>query len=282
MTTIIGCDFTSRPTRSKPITLAVASVKDNLDIPDLKINRLLKIESLNEFEKLLTEGSNFLSAPWVGGFDMPFGLPRELVVALNWPINWLECIKHYTSLERSEIREIFRDFCSKRPVGSKFAHRSTDLIAKSSPSMKWVNPPVAYMLYAGLPVLINAQVTLPGLFKGEKTKVGLEAYPGQLAREIVAHQSYKSDDKSKQNQDRLKAREKIIKALKLGGHSLGIKVTLSKTLERELIDDASGDSLDAVLCAVQAAWGLKQKQLGHKLFGLNPKMDNLEGWIVTC
>ena len=47
MTTIIGCDFTSRPTRSKPITLAVASVNDDLAISGLKINRLLKIESLN-------------------------------------------------------------------------------------------------------------------------------------------------------------------------------------------------------------------------------------------
>jgi hypothetical protein len=28
--------------------------------------------------------------------------------------------------------------------------------------MKWVNPPVAYMLHAGVPLLIDAGVHLPG------------------------------------------------------------------------------------------------------------------------
>ena len=38
---------------------------------------------------------------WVGGFDFPFGLPRELVEHLGWPLQWRDCIAHYASLSRA-------------------------------------------------------------------------------------------------------------------------------------------------------------------------------------
>ena len=53
--------------------------------------------------------------------------------------------------------------------------------------MKWVNPPVAYMLHAGVPLLLDAGVHLPGLHAGDPARVALEAYPGLLAREDVAY-----------------------------------------------------------------------------------------------
>ncbi len=37
--------------------------------------------------------------------------------------------------------------------------------------MKWVNPPVAYMLHAGVPRLLRAGVHLPGLHAGDETRV---------------------------------------------------------------------------------------------------------------
>ena len=42
--------------------------------------------------------------------------------------------------------------------------------------------------------------------------------------------------------------------------------------------DASGDTLDAVLCALQAAWAWQRRDAG---FGEPPQMDALEGWIAT-
>jgi hypothetical protein len=49
-----------------------------------------------------------------------------------------------------------------------------------------------------------------------------------------------------------------------------------------LIEEPQGDALDAVLCAVQAAWGHEARLQGSRLFGLPPKMDPLEGWIVSA
>ena len=151
--------------------------------------------------------------------------------------------------------------------------------------MKWVNPPVAYMLHAGLPLLLDAGVYLPGLMPsgtGDAQRVALEAYPGLLAREVLQRRSYKSDDRAKQTPDRLIARKDLVNALELGQTRLGLRLKLSHAQRDALVQDASGDSLDAVLCLLQAAWAQLQRDQGDALYGLPPGLDALEGWIVTA
>ncbi len=273
---LLGCDFTSAPSRRKPITLAVG----HIDRGRVWLGAVERFETLDAW-------SRRLAAPdeWVGGFDLPFGLPRELVITLGWPTEWGDCMTHYAGLSRPAVREAFAAFCASRPVGGKFAHRATDGPAGSSPSMKWVNPPVAYMMHAGVPRLMAAGVTLPGLWQGDGTRVGLEAYPGLLARSVLGAVSYKSDDKARQTPDRLIARKTLLHALEGGLAPLllacSLRLRLTHGQRDALADDASGDSLDAVLCLLQAAWALQQHEAGHPRWGL-PEFDPLEGWIVTA
>ena len=266
---VIGVDFSSSPSRKKPIVMA-SGVSPNPET--VQLGQLQSWDTLGGFSAWLSEAST-----WLGAFDFPFGLPRELVQALQWPTSWALCMQHYRHLSRSEIRECFAQFCDARPAGHKFAHRACDLPAGSSPSMKWVNPPVAYMLHAGVPLLMDAGVCLPGLHPGDSSRVALEGYPGLLAREVLGKRSYKSDDKSKQTPDRLIARKDLINALELGQTRLGLRLRLSHAQREALVADASGDRLDAVLCMVQAAWAQWQKN-----WGLPDDMDPLEGWIVTA
>jgi hypothetical protein len=233
----------------------------------------------------------WLSLPgaWIGGFDLPFGLPRELVTALGWPLSWEACIRHYATLSRADIRAAFAGFCNSRPPGHKFAHRATDKPAGSSPSMKWVNPPVAFMLHAGVPRLMDANITLPGLYPNAQVFAGdcerpvaLEAYPGLLARELLGRRSYKSDDRTRQTPDRLIARKDLITGLEAGQTRLGLRLKLTHAQRDALVDDATGDSLDATLCLLQAAWGQQQFAKGDILYGLPADLDPLEGWIVSA
>ncbi len=273
---LVGCDFSSSPTPRKPIVVALGHAK----VGRVQLQSLLRFDTLVSF-------ADWLKQPqaWVGGFDLPFGLPRELVEHLQWPTDWLACMRHYSALSRADIRATFKAFCDARPVGGKFAHRATDTPAGSSPSMKWVNPPVAYMLHAGVPLLIEAGVTLPRLHvpvaSPESLRVALEAYPGLLARELIGNTSYKSDDKTKQTPERLIARKQLLQALEVGQTRLGLRLKLTHAQHDTLVDDASGDSLDAVLCMVQAAWAQAQHEKGDAHYGL-PVCDPLEGWIVTA
>ncbi|MFM6990207.1 MAG: DUF429 domain-containing protein [Rhodoferax sp.] len=243
----------------------------------VRVTQLQGLPSLPDFATALQ------SAPrWVGGFDLPFGLPRELVQSLGWPLQWQDCIRHYASLSRADIRSRFAAFCDARPVGGKFAHRATDLPAGSSSSMKWVNPPVAYMLHAGVPLLLEAGAYFPGLQPAQAAaqRVALEAYPGLLAREVLGNRSYKSDDRSKQTPERLIARKDLVNTLELGPSRWQLRLHLSHAQRDALVADASGDTLDAVLCLMQAAWAQQRHAQGDALYGLPADVDPLEGWIV--
>ncbi len=265
---LVGVDFSSAPSRRKPIVLAWGRRAGAV----VRLERLQTLDSLEGFgEWLLQPG------PWLGGFDLPFGLPRELVAALDWPGDWAPLMRHYAALGRDEIRQHFQAFCDARPAGAKFAHRATDRPAGSSPSMKWVNPPVAFMLHAGVPRLLDAGVSLPGLHAGDPQRVALEAYPGLLARELIGGRSYKSDDKARQTPERLIARKDLLAALEQGRTRLGLRLKATPAQWEALAEDASGDRLDAVLCLVQAAWAAGQPDLGRPA-----DSDPLEGWIVSA
>jgi hypothetical protein len=207
-----------------------------------------------------------------------------LVQTLGWPLQWEDCILHYVGLSREDIRTAFRAFCDARPAGGKFAHRATDVPAGSSPSMKWVNPPVAFMLHAGVPLLMEVGAHFPGLHPVESSpkRVALEAYPGLLAREVLGRRSYKSDDRAAQTPERLVARKDLLNALELGQTRLGLRLVLTHAQRDALVDDATGDALDAALCLVQAAWADAQHANGHPRYGLPDTVDPLEGWIVTA
>jgi hypothetical protein len=272
---LVGCDFSSRPGRKKPIVLALGQ----LDRGVVRLERWVDAPSLEAF-------ADWLRAPgsWLGAFDLPFGLPRPLVEALGWPTEWTACLAHYASLTRQQIRDVFAAYCDARPAGAKLAHRKTDLPAGSSPSMKWVNPPVAYMLHAGVPLLVEAGVTLPGLYTPPDPaqagqKIALEAYPGFLARQVLGTRSYKSDDKAKQNTARWLARKDLLHALETG-QLLGLRLRLNQGQREAFVDDASGDRLDAVLCLLQAAWAAQRHQEGAPCYGLPADLDPLEGWII--
>lgn len=273
---MLGCDFSSAPKPRKPIVVALGTARD----ARVELAGFEYFTSLDDWGRWLGD-----QPAWVGAFDLPFGLPRELVEHLGWPLQWEPLIAHYAGLGREEIRRIFAAFCAGRPQGGKFAHRKTDGPAGSSPSMKWVNPPVAFMLHAGVPRLVAAGAALPGLRVPAEgsSRVALEAYPGLLARELIGRRSYKSDAAAGQSDERRQARGDLLDALEAGSARLGLQLALDERSRRLLLDDAKGDRLDAALCLVQAAWGAARSG-SHPGpgYGLPAAVDPIEGWIVTA
>ena len=56
--------------------------------------------------------------------------------------------------------------------------------------------------------------------------------------------------------------------LEIGATRLGLRLKLSHAQRDALVDDASGDALDAVLCLVQAAWAQQQFDSGDRCYRL--------------
>ena len=71
---LLGCDFSSAPTLRKPIVIALGTLVQG----QVRVEKLLRQESLDAFQDWLSQPLQL-----VGGFDLPFGRPRELVLALG-------------------------------------------------------------------------------------------------------------------------------------------------------------------------------------------------------
>jgi hypothetical protein len=264
---IFGVDFTCAPRRAKPITVAVGSLRRK----SLALDAVESLQSFADFEALLAR-----PGPWVGGFDLPFSLPRDLVRDLGWPHDWPALVAHCATMSRLQLRTALDTYRASRPVGSKYAHRATDHPAGSSSPMKLVNPPVALMFHEGAPRILAAGVHVPALAPGDPGRVALEAYPGLLVRkQLGIRESYKSDTKRDHTPARRAARRRILEALKRG-EPLGVKVLFDGKMERALVAEGSADSLDAVICAVQAAWAA-----GQPGYGIPASAPPGEGWIVS-
>ncbi len=289
--TLYGIDFTSAPRRAKPIVVARArSSRDpHGEQPGVvRVDALHRLTDFTAFEAFL--GS---AGPWLGAFDLPFGLPRPLMAAWGWcgvapcatDPGWPEVMRRLEHLDRRSYVAALRGYCDARPAGAKFAHRGTDAPAGSSPSMKWVNPPVALMLHSGATRLARAGVRVPGLHDvGDPSRLAFEAYPGLVARALIGRTPYKSDDRARQTPERAQARARLLHGLTdalapSGPWRPSDRLELDPVVARDCLDDPTGDSLDAVLCVALAAWAWRRRECG---WGLPVSVDPLEGWILAA
>ena len=265
---IYGVDFTCAPRKAKPITVASGVLRKNV----LHVEAIEKLQAFEEFEALLTR-----SGPWIGGFDLPFALPVELLRDLRWPEPWRSSVTYCAAMTRPRFKNALDKYRASRPLGKKYAHRATDYPAGSSSPMKLVNPPVALMFHEGAHRLLASGVHLPALADGDRKRVALEAYPGLLVRkQLGIRDSYKSDTRREHTPARKTTRRRIVKEL-CSGRPLGIRLYANDALKKALLDDGTGDSLDAAICAVQAAWAAIRPE-----FGLPAEAFGGEGWIISA
>lgn len=268
-TELWGVDYSSAPTRKKPIVVA----RGRLAGAVLRLQRLEMLATQAAFEAVLAE-----SGPWLGAFDFPFGLPRPFVQALQLGERAADVIQELQRRcpTRMAFRALVDAWGNTRPAGQRLVHRATDAtlpgISSTSPlQTRYV--PVGFMYYEGLSRLIASGAHLPGLHTGDERRIALEGYPGLLAHELIGRRSYKNDESS----ERLLARKEIVEALEQGRTRLGLRLKLTPAQAGDLVADASGDKLDAVLCLVQAAWAA-----GQPRYGQPAAFDAVEGWITTA
>ena len=265
---LLGIDFTSTPTRRKPITVARGLLQGSA----LRLERVDELPSHTEFEALLAR-----PGPWLAACDFPFGLPRGFVTSLVLGSTAEQVMAEIQRRcpTRMAFRAMVDDWGNSRPAGQRLLHRSTD---SARPGVMSTSPlqtryvPVGFMYYEGFSRLLKAGVDMPGLHAGDTQRRAVEAYPAWLAHELIGPRSYKNSEAA----DRLIARKEIADALEQGRTRLGLRCRFTHAQRDALTSDSSGDRLDAVLCLVQAAWASLQADLGCPAHA-----DPIEGWIVT-
>lgn len=263
-----GVDFSSAPSRRKPIWQAWGGWRDGR----LCLQGLRPLHSLTAFEQWLRE-----PGPWVAGIDMPLGLPRVFADAMGWGPDARALAQGLRSrfADRADFKRGIDAWRATRPPGTTLPHRRCDTRlpggARSTSPLQTRYVPVALMLYEGLPRLVEAGVGLPGQAPGDPQRLALEAYPGWLAQRLLGRRSYKNQADA----ERRRARVELVDGLCQDAAGLGLRCTLADDLRSLMLDDASGDPLDAWLCLLQAAWARQQPGWAQPA-----DMDAVEGWII--
>lgn len=264
---LLGVDFSSAPTARKPIVVAEGLLQGRV----LRLQGLRSLPRMEGFEALLQE-----PGAWLGAFDFPFGLPRRFVEAqaLGHTAREVMATLRARCPTRMAFRALVDAWGNTQPAGQRLVHRATDTalpgLSSTSPlQTRYV--PVGFMYLEGFSRLLDAGVHLPGQAEGDTSRVALEGYPGLVAHELIGRRSYKNDESA----ERLLARKDIVEALEQGRTRLGLRLKLTPAQAGDLVADASGDRLDAVLCLLLAAWAQTQPRWGQP-----EVVDPVEGWIT--
>ena len=287
---VFGLDFTSAPTssrsrslRPKHLTLVTARLDPGiLTVESLRVLNGPKLGDFSNFERWLqTPG------PWVAGIDFPFGQPATLVGELGWPMtSWSNYVAHIRNLGKAAFESHIIEYRNSKPPGEKHLRRPVDVWARSISPMMLHGVPVGKMFFQGAPRLLDSPASIPALrpIPGE-TRTIVEAYPGLVARRWLETRSYKNDDRNRYDPSRQSARHDLLRAIEgdstVPGPSVasvyGFIVAMTREVAASCVEDPTGDRLDSILCAIQAAWAFKHELENH---GMPTEVNPLEGWIA--
>ncbi|MGQ9849933.1 MAG: DUF429 domain-containing protein [Aggregatilineaceae bacterium] len=264
---IFGVDFTSAPCPRKPITAAVSELRDGV----LRVQHIEVLTDFAAFESFLQR-----PGPWVAGFDFPFSQPLQVIRTLGWGESWAEIVAHVGAMSRDEFLAALKTYRDAHPPGDKHPLRPTDALAGARSPLMVHGVPVGRMFWAGAPRLLAAGVSVVPGHPTDDTRVALEVYPALVARRWIGARPYKSDSAARQTTDQHHARCDLLAGLRANcDNHYGFALDLPGDLAEVLISDPSGDRLDALLGAVQAAWAS-----GQPGYGVPSSADPREGWIV--
>jgi hypothetical protein len=267
---IFGIDFTSAPRNRKPISVAEARLRHKV----LTILNLFALNSLEQFSKFLER-----PGPWVAAIDFPFGLPRKLVLDCRWPTSWEGYVSYISCMGKQKFEETLRRYRDPE-TGRSRLRRETDKKAKSRSPMQLDFTPVGKMFFAGAPLLVRSPCTVAPFRQGcADAGIIVEAYPKLVATKAVGKSVYKSESPSRARSTHTEIRKSILQWIQSGNAKevYGFVVKLNDIVAERCVYDSKGDKLDAVLCAMQAAWAWARRR---SRYGIPDCCDELEGWIA--
>jgi hypothetical protein len=201
---IYGVDFTSAPSKKKPITCAEGWFESDC----LQVGRVLQLTDFEQFENLLVQ-----PGPWFMAIDFPFSLPREWTDAMGWPSAWGDYVRLIDTMSLGRFIGHVKAYRERQPAGKKYHFRAVDRLAQSCSPMMVDYTPVGRMFYQGAPRLLNSGACIPLLKIRKSDRYIVEGYPALIARRFVEKQGYKSDTRKKQTPAKAMARQEIIEGL---------------------------------------------------------------------
>jgi hypothetical protein len=277
---IYGLDFTSAPGRGKPLAIS----RCWLEQKELVLESLEAFASYDPLIDLLRS-----PGPWAMGCDFPFSQSARLLQEapehirdLRWPVAWEEYLTAISGLTQAEFKTLMKT-CPPDARGVRERKRVAGHAANACSPQHVDFPPVGLMFHQGARLLLECPCeVVPQRPNGDSRKL-FEVYPGVFAERFCGDKGYK-DGKRDLVLARAAKRERMI-GLMLGEglrETYGFAVKMDDLHVRHMVEDAKGDFLDSLICAVQAAWAWSRHHENYGLPGpdeVDPDVLAFEGWI---
>jgi len=285
---IYGLDFTSAPGKGKPLALS----RCELDAGVLRLEGFEAFESYDALEELLRS-----PGPWVMGCDFPFSQSARLLreagghlsaalspekTPMQWPTSWEDYLRGMAALTQDQFKALMKT-CPPDERGVRERKRVAGIAANACSPQHVDFPPVGLMFHQGARLLLECPCeVVPQRLSGDTRKL-FEVYPGVFAERFCGDKGYK-EGKKPQALERAAKRERMLALM--GGDRLretyGFTVSFDESHARQMVADPKGDFLDALICAVQAAWAWSRRGNNYALPGpdvIAPDVLAFEGWI---
>lgn len=136
------------------------------------------------------------------------------------------------------------------------------------------------MFFQGAPRLLRSHASIVPVRTNGDIRVIVEAYPALMAKRILTGgEKYKLENNNADSTARRKVRQRITRWQNSSRfrEEFGFVLKLNRGTTKIMLDNDNGDTLDATLCAAQAAWAWTKR---NNNFGIPSHIDPLEGWIA--
>lgn len=292
---VYGVDFTSAPSKTKPLTAAVCSlIGDELRLKEFKAFSAPTVQEA--FDSFLA----FMRAekPHIVGFDFPFSQSHKMQTGnsplfddLTWPVSWPVFASRISNLSRFEFVSLFERYKENRKPGDKQHKRIADELTNAQSPQTLYYTPVGRMYYEGVKLFLSGLFSVVPVQMNDSGVLAVEAYPGLFVREMTNAGGYKCESKDRKKmkddlvQSRLENRRTILACLSSAEtqRKYGLRVRLDDEMRELTLRDDAGDLLDSLICAVQAAWAWNRRNDNFELPGpdlIDPDILAFEGWIM--
>ena len=260
-----GIDFTSRPRCGKPITSQHCRLEGDM----LRALAARLLASFADFEAALVR-----PGPWIAGIDFPFGQARRFCDDVGWSSAWKDYVGYVERLGKAGFEAVLDEYRRTQPKGEKEHLRRTDVFAGAKSPQKF---------HPGRQnVLPRCSEAPQGRRHGSATARRRPCTcrgRGVPGRPLAYRDARFIQERDQAEADAAPAcgAAKILEALTSGALANRYGMTVMAD-DPDLVDDPTGDTLDALLCAVQAAWAWRNR---CQLFrGPGAGIDSREGWIA--
>lgn len=273
-----GIDFTSAPTRQKPIVAVKGSLLPCEKI--INVDHIYQCTTFAEFEAFLHTPP---TQPQMVAVDIPLGLPADFLKAINWPSDsWEQYLKHISSLNKSAYRHSIRTYQAQQPKGAKEPKRPCDSIAGALSPTKLHYIPTANMLYEGATRIAHqTHISVwPCRYQSKSNFQLVEGYPALVMKTLSPINNnadatgYKHENKQTNSSEAKRQQLLALMASPIASTMYGGKLSLTESQQQAVIADYKGDVIDALACLLQACWA------ANNLSKLIMPNKIIEGWIV--